>query len=217
MIGGEGTPDYVPSWRRGTTGSPAAPSRRYRPPLTDEARSGSAYADPWRLNQGDENDHGDQDDVLTAADVEAAESPEPQTPTRTSTEPEMTISVATRRVKPVKPNEWMEAIVNCPDVTGGTLLVGLLMARHASWETGTSCFPSQARIAAQIGNKDTRSLRDHLAVLREDGLGWLTRRGFVESGPHKGNLEYWLTVPDCGHLHDGTALRRIGEAHKTTG
>jgi hypothetical protein len=129
-----------------------------------------------------------------------------------ATECEQSAPTGTKqRVIPRKPNDWIPAVINCPDVTGVTLLVALLMGQHADWDTGTSCFPSQARIAAAIGNKDTRGLRNHLEALREDGMGWLTRRGTVESGQYAGNQEYWLTIPECNHSHDGSALRRIVE------
>lgn len=94
MIGDERERNYVPSWRQGTTDGPAlpswrreatdspvVPSRRHRPSLGDEAQSGSAYANPWRLDQDDQDDDlsantGTADDTMTAVGSRQERSPQ---------------------------------------------------------------------------------------------------------------------------------------------
>ncbi|MFC7544848.1 helix-turn-helix domain-containing protein [Plantactinospora sp. GCM10030261] len=103
-------------------------------------------------------------------------------------------------------NDYRRALRKCPDVTGSNLTVGLLMAEFADYGTGMDCFPSQRTIASEMCFTSTRQVRACLRWLKE--VGWLHDTGAtVESdGPHRGSRIYWLTIPDCPHRHDGSAL-----------
>ncbi|MDZ5446599.1 helix-turn-helix domain-containing protein [Micromonospora sp. 4G57] len=103
-------------------------------------------------------------------------------------------------------NDYRRTIRNCPDVTGSNLAVALLMAEYADYDTGMQCFPSQKRIAAEIGFRSARQVRTIQQWL--EVVGWLHFTGErVESdGDHQGNKIWWLTIPECPHRHDGSAL-----------
>lgn len=115
-------------------------------------------------------------------------------------------SLALTSAVPVNRSDWEWAIVHCPNVVKTTLAVGLALSRFASFETGTSCHPGQARVAALVG-VSARAVRDCLPVL--ESLGWLhVHRQHVYKGDgHQENrpTEYWLTVPSC-HTHDAGGL-----------
>ncbi|SBT51986.1 hypothetical protein GA0070611_5440 [Micromonospora auratinigra] len=110
------------------------------------------------------------------------------------------------RVIPRPVNEYRRALRKCPDVTGSNLTVGLLMAEYADYFTGMDCFPAQKTLAGELGFTTSRQVRTCLRWL--EAVGWLHDTGTtVESdGPHRGSKIYWLTVPDCPHRHDGSAL-----------
>lgn len=110
---------------------------------------------------------------------------------------------------PVAVDQWRQEFLNCPSVSSSPVIaVGLTIATYAEWATGMECYPSQARLAAQLGFSSTRAVSNTLGVLR--GLGWLSYRGKVTvDGANHGNDEYWLTVPEHAHPHDGSALRKV--------
>jgi hypothetical protein len=112
------------------------------------------------------------------------------------------------RVVPRPKHQWETALFNCPDVGKVELAVALAYGRHATFETGMDCCPSTARVTAMCDLKAMRTTRSHRQSL--EAKGWLSYRGKrqLEGLAHPNNV-YWLTIPTCGHAHDGSALPQV--------
>ncbi|WP_282763267.1 hypothetical protein [Actinoplanes sandaracinus] len=105
----------------------------------------------------------------------------------------------------VNRSDWEWALMNCPDVELKPKAVAIMVSRFADFETGRNAHPSQAKIAAMCGYSKTEPVSNILSSLRDDG--WLYRDGKGPTLPNgRANDRYRLTVPDCGHEHDGSAL-----------
>lgn len=110
------------------------------------------------------------------------------------------------RVIPRPVRDFRRAVRMCPDVTGSNLTVALLLSEYADYGTGMECFPSAKTIAAQMGFTSARQVRTCLRWLETTGWVHDTGRTVESDGPHRGAKIRWLTIPDCPHSHDGSAL-----------
>jgi hypothetical protein len=119
--------------------------------------------------------------------------------------PQAVPTPARPRVVPKPRHDWEWAIFNCPDIEKTTLAVACVVSRFSTYENGMDCRPQQKRVAAIIGLRSSRNVRDHLRTLTE--LGWLSQVA-ASSGPGEPNT-YWLTIPDCHDHRDGWALPTV--------
>lgn len=78
---------------------------------------------------------------------------------------------------------WRRAVLasELPDICK---LVATALARYANWRTGKDCFPSQEKLAGDIG-KSVRSVRRGLRPLERRGFVKRIRRGRKRSNAYE--------------------------------
>ena len=87
-------------------------------------------------------------------------------------------------------NRWIKAVRDSPDVQGTTLLVALLLAPYATYDTGKEVLPKQSTIAAQMGSSRETVNR---AVKRLERAGWIRLED-----TKRGNRKVWaLVIPEA--------------------
>lgn len=91
---------------------------------------------------------------------------------------------------PVKPGDWVKAVLDAQGLTAAQRHTALTIAVYANYDDGRDAFPGVARLATDMA-RDERTVRTSLAWLADHGFLQRASRG----GRHSGAAEWHLVLP----------------------